>query len=182
MKLYQTKPPFLKCVQYSYPNVYTAQKILEIVDEWSTRIPPPHRRGWQWAMGGLQLNIVQNHKATILKATELTIVRLLPTATKDLHMKFETEIPKQTWFTLPKPCHSETEKSNMATRQPFRKWGHWKSIGSYPYKYFATEVWSWYSTWSQTKVSPETKKSNMAARRPFLKWRRWKSIGSYPYI
>ena len=22
--------------------------ILEIVDQWSTRIPPPHRRGWQW--------------------------------------------------------------------------------------------------------------------------------------
>ena len=42
---------------------------LEIVDQWSTGIPPPHRRGWQWAMGGLQLNIVQNHKAAILKAT-----------------------------------------------------------------------------------------------------------------
>ena len=52
-----------------------------------------------------------------------------------MHMKFETEIPKQTWVTLPKPCHPETEKSNMATRQPFRKWGHWKSIGSYPYTY-----------------------------------------------
>ena len=53
-----------------------------------------------------------------------------------MHMKFETEIPKQTWVSLPKPCrlHSpETEKSNMATRQPFRKWGHWKSIGSYSY-------------------------------------------------
>ena len=50
-----------------------------------------------------------------------------------MHMKFETEIPKQTWVTLPKPCHPETEKSNMATWQPFRKWGHWKSIGSYPY-------------------------------------------------
>ena len=43
------------------------------------------------AMGGLQLNIVQNHKAAILKA------------------KFETEIPKQTWVTLPKPCRPETE-------------------------------------------------------------------------
>ena len=42
---------------------------LEIVDQWSTRIPLPHRRGWQWAMGGLQLNIVQNHKAAISKAT-----------------------------------------------------------------------------------------------------------------
>ena len=55
-------------------------------------------------MGGLQLNIVQNHKAAILKATSLKIVRLLPTATKDMHMKFETEIPKQNWVTLPKPC------------------------------------------------------------------------------
>ena len=53
-----------------------------------------------------------------------------------MHMKFETEIPKQTWVTLPKPCRlqsPETEKSDMATRQPFRKWGHWKSIGSYLY-------------------------------------------------
>ena len=46
-----------------------ALKKLEIIDQWSTRIPPPHRREWQWAMGGLQLNIVQNHKAAILKAT-----------------------------------------------------------------------------------------------------------------
>ena len=53
-------------------------------------------RGWQWAMGGLQLNIVQNHKEAILKVTKLTIVRLLPTATRDMHMKFETENPKQT--------------------------------------------------------------------------------------
>ena len=42
---------------------------LEIVDQWSTKTPPPHRRGWQWAMGGLQLNIVQSHKVAILKAT-----------------------------------------------------------------------------------------------------------------
>ena len=27
------------------------KKNLEIVDQWSTRIPPAHRRGWQWAMG-----------------------------------------------------------------------------------------------------------------------------------
>ena len=46
-------------------------------------------------MGGLQLNIVQNYKEAILKATSLKIVRLPPTAPKDKHMKFETEIPKQ---------------------------------------------------------------------------------------
>ena len=54
---------------YSTQPILMTQKQLEIVDQWSTRIPLPHRRGWQWAMGGLQLNIVQNHKAAILKAT-----------------------------------------------------------------------------------------------------------------
>ena len=37
---------------------------------------------------------------------------------------------------LPKLCclqSPENEKSNMATRQPFKKWGHWKSLGSYSY-------------------------------------------------
>ena len=91
-----------------------------------------------------------------------------------MHMKFETEIPKQTWVTLPKPCHPETEKSNMATRQPFRKWRPYTYISIYisilPLK-FGVDIQS------QTKVSPETKKSNMATRRPFWKWRRWKSIG-----
>ena len=97
-------------------------------------------------------------------------------------MKFETEIPKKTWVTLPKPCHPQTEKSNKAIRQPFRKWGHWKSIGSYSYTYKYLPLKFGVDIQSQTKVSPETKKSNMATRRPFWKWRRWKSIGSYPYI
>ena len=55
-------------------------------------------------------------------------------ATINMHMNFEIEIPKQTWLTLWKPCHlqsPETEKSNMAARQPFWKWRHWTSIGSY---------------------------------------------------
>ena len=85
-------------------------------------------------------------------------------------MKFETGIPKQTWVTLPKPCHLETKKPNMATRQPFIKWGHITHIP------FEVDIQS------QTQVSPETEKSNMATRRPFGKWRHWKSIGSYPYI
>ena len=56
--------------------------------------------------------------------------------TINMHMKFEIEIPKQTWLTLWKPCHlqsPETEKSNMAARRPFWKWRSWKSIGFYPY-------------------------------------------------
>ena len=37
--------------------------------------------------------------------------------TINMHIKFETEIPKQIWLMLQKPCRLpslETEKSNMA--------------------------------------------------------------------
>ena len=105
----------------------------------------------------------------------LRIYRLELIFQAKLNLKFETEIPKQTWVTLPKPRHPETEKSNIATGQPFIKWGHWKSIGS-------SHIPFGVDFQSQTKVSPETKKSNMATRRPFWKWRHWKTIGSYPYI
>ena len=80
--------------------------------------------------------IQYGRQAAILKVTSLKINRLLPMATINIHMKFEIEIPKQTWLTLRKPCHlqsPETEKVNMATRRPFFKWRHWKSIGSYLY-------------------------------------------------
>ena len=76
------------------------------------------------------------HQAAILKVTSLKINRLLPMTTINMHMKFEIEIPKQTWLTSRIPCHlqsPETEKSNMAARRPFWKWRCWKSIGSYPY-------------------------------------------------
>ena len=144
---------------------------LEIVDQWSTRIPaPPPIEGskGQWV------------------DCNWGYVRLLPTATKDKHMKFETQIPKQTWVTLPKPCRLqslETEKSNMATRQPYRKWGNWKSIGSYLY----TEVlghWSFEFIFkAKLKLESGNQKNPfMASRWPFWKWRHWKSIGLYPYI
>ena len=82
------------------------------------------------------LKIQYDHQAAILKVTSLKINRLLPMITINMHMKFEIEIPKQTWLTLRKPCHlqsPETEKTNMAARRPFWKWRCWKSIGSYPY-------------------------------------------------
>ena len=47
-----------------------------------------------------------------------------------MHMKFATEIPKQTRFYALEtmlPTQSRNRKINMATRRPF-----WKSIGSYP--------------------------------------------------
>ena len=67
------KGPYLPCVSMAgralLAGYHRYLNQLEIVDQWSTRIPPPHERGGQWAMGGLQLNIVQNYKAAILKAT-----------------------------------------------------------------------------------------------------------------
>ena len=68
--------------------------------------------------------IQYGHQAAILEVTSLKINRLLPMTTINMHMKFEIEIPKQTWLTLWKACHlqsPETEKSNMATRRPFSK-------------------------------------------------------------
>ena len=44
--------------------------------------------------------------------------------TINMHMKFEIEIPKQTWLTLRKPCHlqsPETKKSNMARQAAILK-------------------------------------------------------------
>ena len=41
--------------------------------------------------------------------------------TINMHMKFEIEIPKQTWLTSRKPCHlqsPETEKSKINRLQP----------------------------------------------------------------
>ena len=45
----------------------------------------------------------------ILKVTSLKINRLLPMATINMHMKFEIEIPKQTWLMLRKPCRLQTD-------------------------------------------------------------------------
>ena len=80
--------------------------------------------------------IQYGHQAAILKVTSLKINRLLPMTTINMHIKFEIEIPKQTWLTSRKPSQlqsPETEKSNMAARWPFWNWRCWKSIGSYPY-------------------------------------------------
>ena len=53
--------------------------------------------------------IQYGRQAAILKVTSLKINRLLPIATNNMHMKFEIEIPKQTWVTLRKPCHLQTD-------------------------------------------------------------------------
>ena len=47
--------------------------------------------------------------AAILEVTSLKIDRLLPMATNNMHIKFQIEIPKQTWFTLQKPCRLQMD-------------------------------------------------------------------------
>ena len=57
-------------------------------------------------------------------------------ATNNMLMEFEIEIPKQSRVTLQKPCQllsPDSEKSNRATRRPFWKWHHWKSIDFFWY-------------------------------------------------
>ena len=80
--------------------------------------------------------IQYGHQAVILKVTSLKTNMLLPIATNNTLMKFEIEIPKQTWVTPWKPCHLQNPdiaKSNMATMQPFWKGHCWKSTGSFLY-------------------------------------------------
>ena len=47
-------------------------------------------------------------QAAILKVTSLKINRLLSMATIYMHIKFEIEIPKQTWLMLRKQCRLQT--------------------------------------------------------------------------
>ena len=53
--------------------------------------------------------IQDGHQAAILKVTLLKINRLLSMATNYMHMKFQIEIPKQTWVTLQKPCRLQMD-------------------------------------------------------------------------
>ena len=53
--------------------------------------------------------IQYGRQAANLKVKLLKINRLLPMATISMHMKFEIEIPKQTWLMLWKPCRLQTD-------------------------------------------------------------------------
>ena len=59
-------------------------------------------------MSGNQ-KIQYGRQAAIFKVTSLKINRLLPMVTINMHMKFEIEIPKQTWLMLRKPCRLQTD-------------------------------------------------------------------------
>ena len=53
--------------------------------------------------------IQYGHQVAILNMTSLKNNRHLPMATISMHMKFEIEIPKQTWLMLRKPCCLQTD-------------------------------------------------------------------------
>ena len=60
--------------------------------------------------------IQYDHQAAILEVTSLKINRLLAIATNNMHMKFEIEIPRQTWVTLRKPCRLQMDgQTDMQT-------------------------------------------------------------------
>ena len=56
--------------------------------------------------------IQDGRQTAILKVTLLKINRLLPMAINNMHMKFQIEIPKQTWVTLRKPCRLQTDRQS----------------------------------------------------------------------
>ena len=109
---------------------------LEIVDQWSTRIPPP--------IGEVSKGQWVDCNWTSFKITRQPFWKrhswkslgfcLQPqrTFTWNLKLKFQSKLElhcrNHVAYRVQKP-----QKSNMATRQPFRKWGNWKSIGSYSY-------------------------------------------------
>ena len=76
------------------------------------------------------------HQAAILKVTLVKIDRLFSTHTCNLLQKFGLDIQSHTKVKSP-----ETGKSNMAARQPFWKWHHWKSTGFGPWPQ-TTCIWN----------------------------------------
>ena len=83
---------------------------LEIVDQWSTKIPPPSRGG-EAAAGQFVISIEHHSKP---------LGFYLPIYKGNVLMKFGFDV------------QSQTEKSNMAVQRPFWKWHLWKSIGFFP--------------------------------------------------
>ena len=96
-----------------------------------------------------QLKIQYDHQAAILKVTSLKNKMFLPTATSTRNF-FETEIPKQTWVMLQKPCHLQSIQMKNPIWLPgshFENDCHWKSMGfsAYGHNKHAHEIWSWNS-------------------------------------
>ena len=66
--------------------------------------------------------IQYGHQAAILKVMSLKINRLLPMATINMHMKFEIEIPKETWLMLRKRCRLQTDGRTDGRTEGRTKW------------------------------------------------------------
>ena len=72
-----------------------------------------------WPPGGhFESDVAKNHQAAILKVTSQKIIRFLPMATTNRHMKFEIEIPKQTRLALRKPWHLQTDRQGESSLPP----------------------------------------------------------------
>ena len=96
------RPPFWKWCRWNSIGSYPYTKVLCCWSlELTFTVKPKLESGNQEIQYGCQ--------ATILKVTSLKIYRFLPMATINLHMKFEIEIPKQTWLMLRKPCRLQTD-------------------------------------------------------------------------
>ena len=101
--------------------------------------------------------------------------------TINMHMKFEIETLKQTWLTLRKPCHlqsQETEKKQYGRQAAILKMTSLEINRILPIYISIVLLKFGVDIQSQTKVRVQKpKKSNMAARRPFWKLHLWKSTG-----
>ena len=119
---------------------------------------------WRWSLdliftAKLKLEsgnqkIQDGRQAAILKVTSMKIYRPLPMATNNMLIKFEIEIPKQTWVMLQKSCRLQTD--GRTDRQTDRR-----------------------TRWIQYNTPPPP--PHPTPHPPFWKWHRWKSIGLCPW-
>ena len=75
------------------------QNQLEIVDQWSTRIPPPHRRGWQWVDCNWTLFKITRQPFLKRHSWQLLGFCLQPqrTCTWNLKLKFQSKLELRCW-------------------------------------------------------------------------------------
>ena len=117
---------------------------LEIVDQWSTRIPPPHRRGWQWVDCNWTLFKITRQPFWKRHSWQSLGFCLEPqrTCTWNLKLKFQSKLELRSRnHGIQKPknliCPPGSHLENEVTEN--------QQALTHIHKYFATEVWSWYS-------------------------------------
>ena len=76
-------------------------------------------------------------QAAMLKVTSRKISSVLPVATKNMHVKFEIQISKQTWFMLQKPrCLQTDGRTRLIQYTPYQ----WVCISGYPVWFHASHI------------------------------------------